>query len=145
MAAVSATYRVVVRRDPEDARFWLADVDGLSGAHTSSRSIASLDRYVREVIVMAADLPDGAENTLDLDWRYETGTPDLDDDTERVRKLRQDLEVANRDLGKRTAALANELVRRSGLSVREAATLLGISPSRVDQMIRQDESIQDVA
>lgn len=145
MAAVSGTYRVVVRRDPEDARFWLADVDGLPGAHTSSRSLASLDRYVREVIVLAADLPDDAEDGLDVEWHYETGVPDLDQDTERVRKLRQDLEVANRDLGKRTAALANELVRRSGLSVREAATLLGVSPSRVDQMVRQDESIQDVA
>jgi hypothetical protein len=144
MAAVSATYRIVVRRDPEDARFWLADVDGLTGAHTSSRSLASLDRYVREVIVLPADLPDGAEDGLDLEWHYETGTPDLDDDTQRVRKLRRDLEVANRDLGERTAALANELVRRSGLSVREAATLLEVSPSRVDQMIRQDAGIQEV-
>lgn len=73
-----ASYRVVVRRDPEDEQFWLADVDGLPGAHTSSRSLATLDRYVREVIVLAADLADGAEVELALAWVYQTGDPDLD-------------------------------------------------------------------
>lgn len=63
-----STYRVVVRRDPEDARFWLANVDGLPGAHTSSRSLATLDRYIREVIVLAADLPDDSEEGLVLEW-----------------------------------------------------------------------------
>jgi hypothetical protein len=67
------SYHVIVRRDPEDARFWLADVDGLDGAHTSSRSLATLDRYVREVIILAADLPDEAEDDLQLEWTYQTG------------------------------------------------------------------------
>jgi hypothetical protein len=72
MADLMSTYRVHVYRDPEDARFWLADVEGLAGAHTSSRSLATLYQYVREVIVLAADLPDEAEDDLVLEWHYRT-------------------------------------------------------------------------
>jgi hypothetical protein len=79
---MTSTYRVEVYPDPEDSRFWLADVEGLPGAHTSSRSLATLDRYVREVIILAADLPDGAEDDLVLEWRYRTGDEDVDTEAE---------------------------------------------------------------
>ena len=58
MAAMSGdTYRVVVTR--EDGH-WLADVPSLEGAHTYARSLPTLDQAVREVVVLAADLPDEA-------------------------------------------------------------------------------------
>jgi hypothetical protein len=132
-------YQVVVRRDPEDARFWLADVEGLNGAHTSSRSLATLDRYVREVIVLAADLPDDAEDGLRLEWHYQTGDPDVDRDAERLRLRRAELEAANRDLAEHTGDLARRLVRNRGFSVREAAALLAVSPARVDQMVHEPQ------
>lgn len=135
-------FRIDVRRDPEDGRFWLADVNGLHGANTSSRSLATLDRYVREVIVLAAELSDDADNDLDLDWHYETGDADLDREAEQLRHLRAELEVANRKLAERTEDLARRLVTAAGFSVREAATLLGLSPARVDQMIQQHKSAQ---
>jgi len=130
-------YAVVVRRDPEDARFWLADVDGLDGAHTSSRSLATLDRYVREVIVLAADLPDDAEDELQLEWHYQTGDPEVDQEAERLRRLRAELDSANRDLAEHTSELARRLVTNCGFSVREAAALLSVSPSRIDQMVQE--------
>jgi hypothetical protein len=58
MAAVkSGTYRVIITR--EDG-LWLADVPSLQGAHTYARSLPALDQAVREVVVLAADLPDDA-------------------------------------------------------------------------------------
>jgi hypothetical protein len=129
-------YRVVVRRDPEDARFWLADVDGVDGAHTSSRSLASLDRYVREVIVLAADLPDDAEVGLILEWDYQTGDPTADRQAEELRHRRAELDEAARELTLKTAELARRLVTQGGFSVREAATLLSVSPARIDQMVQ---------
>ena len=129
-------YRVAVRRDPEDARFWLADVEGLAGAHTSSRSLASLDRYVREVIVLAADLPDGAEAGLGLEWEYETGDPVTDQQAEDLRRRRSELDEAARALTRQTAELARRLVTQDGFSVREAAALLSVSSARVDQMVQ---------
>lgn len=133
---MKATYRVVVRRDPEDERFWLADVAGLPGAHTSSRSLATLDRYVREVIVLAADLADRAEAELVLEWVYRTGDPDLDAEAERLRRMRADIVAAGDQLATRSASLARRLVTELRFSVREAAALLGLSPARVDQLVR---------
>ena len=130
-------FRVDVRRDPHDGRFWLADVDGLHGAHTSSRSLATLDRYVRDVIVLAADLDDAADERLELDWHYTTGDPELDQATERLRRRRAELEAANRELAEETHDLARRLVTVAGFSVREAAALLAVSPARVDQMVQQ--------
>jgi hypothetical protein len=129
-------YRVVVRRDPEDARFWLADVDALPGAHTSSRSLATLDRYVREVIVLAADLPDESGDRLELEWVFRTGDREVDLEAERIRRRRAELDTAAGDLAARTDQLARRLVAEGRFSVREAATLLGVSPARIDQLVR---------
>ena len=59
-------YGVLVTR--EDGH-WLADVPALAGAHTYARSLPALDQAVREVIVLAADLPDEAMPGLVLDYR----------------------------------------------------------------------------
>jgi hypothetical protein len=129
-------HRVLVRRDPEDARFWLADVEGLPGAHTSSRSLSTLERYVREVIVLAADLPDEADEQIQLDFVYQTGDVEIDAETERLRRLRAQTAAASRELAEKTSELARRLVTERRFSVREAATLLAVSPARVDQMVR---------
>jgi hypothetical protein len=39
---------------------WLADVPGLARTHTYPRSLQGMDQAVREVVVLAADLPDEA-------------------------------------------------------------------------------------
>ncbi len=127
-------YRVVVRRDPEDARFWLADVDGLDGAHTYARSLAALDRYVREVVVLTAELPDEAEDELRLEWEYHTGDPALDEAAAQLRQRRESAEAEARRLAKETGELARRLVVEGRYSVRDAAALLAVSPSRIGQV-----------
>ena len=79
-------FRVVVTR--EDGQ-WLADVPELYGAHTYARSLPSLDQAVREVVVLAADLPDEAMPELVLDYDYHTGDPELDATALEVRRLRR--------------------------------------------------------
>ena len=79
-------FRVVVTR--EDGQ-WLADVPELHGAHTYARSLPSLDQAVREVVVLAADLPDEAMPELVLDYDYHTGDPELDATALEVRRLRR--------------------------------------------------------
>lgn len=121
---------VVVTR--EDG-MWLADVPGLEGGHTYARSLPSLDQAVREVIVLAADLPDEAMPGLALDYRYETGDPELDATALEVRRLRRQADELAAEVAARTGQAAVELVAR-GLSVRDVASLLGISPQRVSQL-----------
>src|SRR6266851_9068683 len=87
MAAMSDhAYRVVITQDDSH---WLADVPELQGAHTYAPSLPTLDQAVREVIVLAADLPDEAMPDLVLDYDYHTGDPALDTTALVVRRLRQ--------------------------------------------------------
>jgi hypothetical protein len=131
MAAMSeGAYRVVVTR--EDGH-WLADVPGLQGAHTYARSLPALDQAVREVVVLAADLPDEAMPGLTLEYDYHTGDADLDATALEVRQLRRQADELAAVAAARTGQAAAELVAR-GLSVRDAAALLGISPQRVSQL-----------
>jgi len=131
MAAMSeGAYRVVVTR--EDGH-WLADLPGLQGAHTYARSLPALDQAVREVVVLAADLPDEAMPGLTLDYDYHTGDADLDATALEVRQLRRQADELAAAAAARTGQAAAELVAR-GLSVRDAAALLGISPQRVSQL-----------
>jgi DNA-binding NarL/FixJ family response regulator len=123
-------HTVVVTR--EDG-MWLADVPGLEGAHTYARSLPSLDQAVREVIVLAVGLPDAAMPGLALDYRYETGDPELDATALEVRRLRRQADELAAEVAARTGQAAVELVAR-GLSVRDVASLLGISPQRVSQL-----------
>jgi predicted RNase H-like HicB family nuclease len=123
-------YRVVVTR--EDGQ-WLADVPELQGAHTYARSLPSLDQAVREAVVLAADLPDEAMPDLVLDYDYHTGDPDLDATALEVRRLRRQADELAATAASRTGQAAAQLVAR-GLSVRDVAALLGISPQRVSQL-----------
>lgn len=121
---------VVVTRE---GGMWLADVPALEGAHTYARSLPSLDQAVREVIVLAADLPDEAMPQLVLDYRYETGDPELDATALEVRRLRRQADELAAEVAARTGQVAVDLVAR-GLSVRDVASLLGVSPQRVSQL-----------
>lgn len=124
------TYRVVVTREGDS---WLADVPELSGAHTFARTLPTLDRAVREVIVLAADLPDEAMNEFALSWEYRTGDTALDEQTVQLRNLRAEADELSARASASTAAMARLLIER-GMSVRDAAVLVGVSPQRISQM-----------
>jgi hypothetical protein len=125
----AVTYQVVVTR--EDGR-WLGDVPELQGAHTYARSLPALDRAVREVVVLAAGLPDEAMPGLSLEYDYRTGEPDLDVTALEVRRLRREAD----ELAATAARTAQAVARLAthGLSVRDIAVLPGISPQRVSQL-----------
>jgi hypothetical protein len=133
MAAVSSgTYRLVITRENGQ---WLADVPSLEGAHTYARSLPALDQAVREVVVLAADLPDEAMPGLVLEYDYRTGDAGLDRTAREVRQLRRQADELAAIAAVRTGEVAVELLAR-GLSVRDVAALLGISPQRVLSSLR---------
>lgn len=131
MNGVERVYRVVVTREDDH---WLADVPGLEGAHTFARTLPALDQAVREVVVLAADRPDEDMPALELAFEYHTGDEVLDALAAEVRALRERAEVAKRAAAERTHDAAVKLVNDFGLSVRDAAAILGISPQRVSQL-----------
>lgn len=111
-------YRVRVSRE---GSAWLADVPDLDGAHTFARSLTGLDRAVREVIVLADDLPDEAMPDLVLDCDYRTGDPDLDAAAAEVRALRNQADRLA------TAATPAQPKQRRNLSTTDSA--FATSPS----------------
>lgn len=123
-------YRVRVSREGDS---WLAHVSGLEGAHTFARSLTGLDRSVREVIVLAADLSDEAMSDLVLKWDYRTGFPDVDVAAAEVRALRSQADRIAAVATTRTAQAANDLVEH-GFSVRDVGAVLGTSAQRVSQL-----------
>jgi hypothetical protein len=136
MSTTTSTTTWQVRVTREDGS-WLAEVQGLAeGSATWARNLPTLDRSVREVIVLGADLPDEAMDTLDIAYEYRTGDPALDAAAADLRARRTDLAEAAAALTQDTAAHARALVE-AGWSVRDVAALLGISPQRVSQMATQ--------
>jgi predicted RNase H-like HicB family nuclease len=129
-------YRVVVTRD--EAGWWAASVVGIDGAHTEARTLAALDHEVREVIALVLDLPDGAESLLDLIWDIHTDDDEVDRQAADLRAERMKLFEAERELTSRTAMLAHRLRQR--YSVRDVATMLGLSPQRVSQIAPEGRS-----
>ncbi|MDI1460211.1 hypothetical protein QEZ54_04450 [Catellatospora sp. KI3] len=137
-------YRVVVRRDPGDPRYWLAEVEGLQGAHTFARSLHALERYIREVIVLAADLPDEAEDELQLDWDIHTGDDSLDEEAADLRRQRQLIESMLSHVLKASQAMAAKLVVDHHYSIRDTAVLVAMSPARVGQLVPQDAQSREI-
>ena len=95
------TYEVHVTREGDQ---WLADVPELEGTQTYAASLTSLERYVREIIVLGADLPDEAIGELDLSWSYDVSDP-LVDQANRLRAERADLAAKERALEQETRDL----------------------------------------
>jgi predicted XRE-type DNA-binding protein len=131
VVAEVSVYKVIVTRE---GHAWLADVPDVAGTHTWAKNLPGLDRNVREAIAVAHNLPEGAEADLKLSYEYHTGDPDLDTQTAALRAEREHLAEAETDLTERTAHLADQIVHQRGMSVRDAATLLHVSPQRISQV-----------
>jgi len=127
------TYHVVVTREGDD---WLATVPELAGAHTDARSLRTLDGYVREVIAVVEDLPDGVESQLTLDYEFHTGDETVDALVAEARHARHQAEAEQRRAAELTIRALTQLAERNpSLSRRDTAALLDISHQRVQQLI----------
>lgn len=111
---------------------WLADVPALVGASTFARNLRTLDRSVRETIAGAADLPYNAMPGLQLTYTFSTGDPAIDEAVA-IRELRAEAKRLTDEASARLGDAARQLVSR-GLTVRDVAELLEISPQRVSQI-----------
>lgn len=119
-------YHVIIRRDPEDARFWLVNVAGEPGAHTFGRSLVETKRHAIEVVALWFGREPGA---FDIDWDIRLGK--LGGAVKRARAA-----IAHTEEDRRRRDEAVRALTAAGVSYRDIGELLGLSFQRVAQIVK---------
>ncbi len=121
---------------------WQASVRELPGAHTHAKTIAALQKRLREVIVLMAERPDSDvedESAFtvtivlpgDAEQPAPAGRPESG--LRRAVELRRRAAEASTEAEQATrSAVAS--AQRAGISMRDTAALLGITHQRVHQI-----------
>jgi DNA-directed RNA polymerase sigma subunit (sigma70/sigma32) len=126
------TYRVTATRDGDWWSLVAYDVEGREVA-SQARRLDLADAAIREAIALVLDVDgDAFEVAISPDLRH----VDVSDDTLEALELRRALTELSDQARRRTPAAVAEL-RAAGLTVRDVALLLGVTPSRVSQIEKQ--------
>ena len=124
------TYTARVRRS---GRWWAIDVPELPGVYSQARRLDRVEPMARDAIALFLDV-----DPATFDLRVETNLPsDLRQDVDAVGRLRAEADRLQAESSGAMRRLTHELLGR-GLSVRDAAEILGISHQRVSQLVRLD-------
>jgi predicted RNase H-like HicB family nuclease len=124
--------RTYTARCERSGDWWAISVPELRGVHTQARRLEKVDATVRDAIALFLDvLPDSFEINI------EPVLPrDLQKKVGRVRKVRDEAEVLQRQAATVSAEVAADLVQRAHLTVRDAGRVLGVSHQRVAQLLK---------
>jgi predicted RNase H-like HicB family nuclease len=112
--------------------WWAISVPELRGVHTQARRLQGVEATVRDAIALFLNVrPDSFE------VRIEPVLPrELQRKVGRVRKVRDEAEVLQRQATIVSAEVAADLVHRAHLTVRDAGRVLGVSHQRVAQLLK---------
>jgi len=125
-------YRVTATRDGDWWSLVANDVQGREVA-SQTRRLDQADAAIREAIALVLDV-DG--DTFDVDIAPDLRHVAVSDDTLAALDLRRDLAELRDRARRQTPAAVTEL-RAAGLTVRDVAQLLGVTPSRISQIEKQ--------
>ena len=126
------TYRVTATRDGDWWSLVAYDVEGREVA-SQARRLDQADAAIREAIALVLDADgDAFEVAISPDLRH----VEVSDETLEVLELRRELAELSDRAHRQTPAAVAEL-RRAGLTVRDVARLLGVTPSRVSQIQKE--------
>lgn len=126
-----ATYKVTYERD--EGGWWIAELHGVRGVNSDGRTIASARRRVREALALAIGDEAAALARLVDDVRLPIAVKKAVKGAVAARARADELYAEAQEA---TVVLAKELTRQYGLSVRDAAELLGVSHQRIQQLKR---------
>jgi predicted RNase H-like HicB family nuclease len=114
----------------EDGGTWLVSIREVPPCHTYGRSVAQARRRVREALRLFVDDADSAKLVDDVQLPGEIGEHVAAAQDARARARAEQARAQEA-----TLQAAHDLVDRLGLSVRDAAELLGLSHQRVQQLL----------
>lgn len=122
------TYDITVERD---GRWWMITVPEIDQV-TQARRVSEIEDMARSLIAISTDTP-LSEVGVKVASIVLPGIGDVLDTAHRIEELRhraEDLESQASDAAKQYA----RTLTGEGVPVRDAATLLGVSPQRVSQL-----------
>jgi DNA-directed RNA polymerase specialized sigma subunit len=127
------TYQVTATRD---GAWWSLVASSVGGREVASQSrrLDQANAAIREAIALVLDIEDDA---FDVDITPQLERVEVSDETIEVLALRRELAELSDRARRRTPAAVAEL-RAAGLTVRDVAQLLGVTPSRVSQIEKQE-------
>ena len=124
------TYTARARRS---GSWWAIDVPELPGVYSQARRLDRVESMARDAIALFLDV-----DPATLDIRVETIlSSDLRRDVDAVGRLRAESDRLQAESSGALRHLTHELLGR-GLSVRDAAVILGISHQRVSQLVHAE-------
>lgn len=131
MAPVS-TYNV---RATRSGRYWALEIEGLGV--TQSRSLGrDADNMIRDYVSLLTDVD---EDSVEYTLTTEVGNG-LDAEAAAARKAAREADEAVRKAAARNRAAAKHLCA-AGLTGRDTAAVLGITPQRVSQLLRDRAAV----
>lgn len=117
-----------------DGHSWVASVEEVPGAFTQAKRLELLPPRVAEVIkLMTGNAVAESDITLVRELTGEVG-----EQAEEVARLRADLDDIQRTLNDRQPKVIRSL-RRHGLTIRDIGALVGLSPQRVQQILKASD------
>jgi predicted RNase H-like HicB family nuclease len=122
------TWTAIFEYDPDD-KIWLVHIDEDERCHTWGHSIAEARRHIRDAAALWAERPIDIIDRITPPPAAATAVGDYLSLREKVDVLADELSAAQMN--------AADALRRAGLSMREAATVLGISHQRVGQLAKR--------
>ncbi len=127
-----STRHHTVRYERDSSGWWIVTVPEVPGCRTQGRSIAEGRRRIREALALFV----GEEGAARADFRDDVRLPlELRGKLTRAERVRAAAARKHAEAQEVTRHAVGELVDRAGLSVRDAAELLGISHQRVQQLV----------
>jgi predicted RNase H-like HicB family nuclease len=123
------SYKVRYERDPSG--WWIVTIPEVQGCRTQGRSIAEGRKRIREALALFIDEAAADRAKLVDDIRLPAAVKRKLREVTALRLRAERLREKAQDV---TRVAASQLTRRAGLSVRDAAEMLGISHQRVQQL-----------
>jgi predicted RNase H-like HicB family nuclease len=113
--------------------WWAIDVPDLPGVYSQARRLDRVESMARDAISLFLDV-----DPATLEIRVETNLPsELRRDVDALGRLRAEADRLQAESSGALRHLTQELLGR-GLSVRDAAAILGISHQRVSQLVHEE-------
>lgn len=120
----------VTAKATRSGQWWAVEVPEVDGAYTQARRLDQIPKMVADAVSLLEDVP---ADTVEVDLDIDLGVPDV---SEYVRSARVEVKAAAQaqESAARASRDAVGRLRNLGLTVRETAIVLDVSPQRVSQL-----------